>query len=284
MKKVGTMKRAMAVVMSVLLVFCLGACGSSSSGGSGSGDTEAQTLNQILRKGEMTVVLNIGNAPWTYKDDSTGEYTGMAVDLIQGYCDQLGVKCSIEPLEFSSLISAVNSQKADIICTNLSRTVERSTNVMFTEPIGSDYGVVICKKGAFTSLDEVNKKDVTLTTETGSAFEGVVKQVFPDAKMSAVDTTPNALAAVKAGRADGMVTNLTVAKDLVAANDELEIMEEYCYTDIMGFAVDNTYLNTTFLASFNSYLKNIKSDGTYGKIYEKYYGTEWTPNYAEAGA
>ena len=80
------------------------------------------------------------------------------------------------------------------------------------------------------------------------------------------------------------MTNLTVAKDLVAANDELEIMEEYCYTDIMGFAVDNTYLNTTFLASFNSYLKNIKSDGTYGKIYEKYYGTEWTPNYAEAGA
>lgn len=282
MKKIGAMKKVVAFMLSAMLMVCLGACGSSSSDGSASADKEAQTLNKVLKNGKLTVVLNIGNAPWTYKDDSTGEYTGMAVELIQGYCDQLGVECSIEPLEFSSLISSVNSGKADIICTNLSRTVERSTNVMFSDPVGIDYGVVICKKGAFSSLDEVNQEGVTLTTETGFSFEGVVADVFPNATMSAVDTTPNALAAVNAGRADGMVTNLAIAKELVAANEGLEIMEDYCYTDVMAFAVDNTYLNTTLLGSFNSYLRNIKSNGTYGEIYEKYIGTKWEPTYTDS--
>ncbi len=279
MKKIGKIKKIIALLVSAVLTLGLTACGSSSSGGD-----EAQTLDRILEEGELTVVLNIGNAPWTYQDEESGEYTGMAVELIQGYCEQLGVECNIEPLEFSSLISSVNSGKADIICTNLSRTVERSTNVMFTDPVGVDYGVVICKEGAFSSLDDVNKEGVTLTTETGSAFEGVVADVFPNATMSAVDTTPNALAAVNAGRADGMVTNLAIAQELVAANEGLEIMEEYCYTDVMAFAVDNTYLNTTFVESFNAYLGNIKSSGTYGEIYQEYIGAEWVPTYLDSAA
>lgn len=81
-----------------------------------------------------------------------------------------------------------------------------------------------------------------------------------------------------------MVTNLAIAQELVAANEGLEIMEEYCYTDVMAFAVDNTYLNTTFVESFNAYLGNIKSSGTYGEIYQEYIGAEWVPTYLDSAA
>lgn len=277
------MKKYTRIVIAQLLVIsmviALTACGDSGT----TGGSEKQLLDQILAEGKLSVVMNIGNEPWTYKDSSTGKYAGMAVDLIQGYCDELGVECAIEPMEFTSLINAVNSGKAEMICTNLSRTVERSTSVMFTDAIGSDYGVVICKKGAYKSLDEVNQNSVTLTTETGSVWESVAEDVFPDSNFNTVDTTPNAVAALQAGRADCMVTDLAVAEQLVKEDDSLEIMNEYCYTDTMSFAVNNTYLNTTFLASFNSYMRNIKSNGTYNEIYKKYFDVDWEPVNIEQG-
>ncbi len=66
MKKIGKIKKIIALLVSAVLTLGLTACGSSSSGGD-----EAQTLDRILEEGELTVVLNIGNAPWTYQDEES---------------------------------------------------------------------------------------------------------------------------------------------------------------------------------------------------------------------
>lgn len=286
MKRIHGMRKISALVLAcVLVASCLVGCGSSgsTSGNSASGGGETELLAKVLDSGKLTVVLNIGNAPWTYKDDATGEYTGMAVDLIKGYCAALDVECDIQPMEFQSLIPAITSGKADIICTNLSRTVARSASVMYTDSVGSDFGVVLCKKDKFASLDDVNQAAVTLTTEGGSIWESIAEDVFPNAKMSAVDTTPNAFAAVQAGRADCFITDLTIAKQLVATDPGMEIMDQYCYTDTMAFAVNNTYLSSSFVSSFNVYMRNIKSDGTYQELYKTYFDAEWTPVFTEIG-
>jgi len=275
MKKKNLLKTAIVALSAVVVAGMLGSCGSSSS-------SNKELLDKVVSNGELTVVMNMGNAPWTYKDKKTGEYSGMAVDLIKGYCKQLGVKCNIKTMKFESMIPAINSGKGDIICTNLSRTVERSQNVMFTDTVGVDYGVVIVKKGTYSKLSQINKKGVTLTTESGSAFEGIVKDVFPKATMKTVDTTPNAFQAVKSGRADGFVTDLSIAEPLVASDSSMEIVKEYCYTDPMAFAVDNSYLSSSFINSFNSYLQNIKANGTYAKIYKKWIGSTWKPNATES--
>ena len=267
------LKKAVIIISAVAMVTVFTACGSSSSS---SGD---DLMDKVVKAGELNVTLNTGNSPWTYK--SGNGYDGFAVALIQGYCKELGVKCKITPMKFESMIPAVNSGKEDIICTNLSRTVERSQNVMFTENIGIDYGVVIIRKsdaGKLKTLDDVNKSSVNLTTETGSSFEGVAKSVFPKATMKTVDTTPNAIQALTSNRADGMLTNMQIAKDIVKKNPKLAIMDETCYVDPMSFAVDGSPSSVTLLNSFNGYLEHIKADGTYGKLWKKYTGNTWDPN------
>ena len=271
MKKSLLKKIAVVGVAAAMMTVLFTGCGSSKSSG--------DLMDKVVKNGELVVTLNTGNSPWTYKDGD--DYDGFAVALIKGYCKELGVKCKITPMKFESMIPAINSGKADIICTNLSRTVERSQNVMFTENIGVDYGVVIIKKsdsGKLKNLEAVNKKGVNLTTETGSSFETVAKNVFPKATMKTVDTTPNAIQALKSGRADGMMTNMQIAKDIVKKNTSLMIMKETCYVDPMSFAVDSDPSSVTLLNSFNGSLEHIKADGTYAKLWKKYTGNTWDPN------
>lgn len=247
--------------------------------GSGGGSTDEDLMQKVKDNGELVVTMNTGNKPWTYKEN--GEYTGLAIELVKGYCDELGVKCKIKPMKFESMIPALNKGKVDIVCTNLSRTVERSQNVMFTDSVGVDYGVVIVKKGTYKTLSAVNKKNVKLTTEAGSVWEDIAKDRFPKANMMTVDTTPNAFQAIKSGRADAFLTDAVIAEQLLANDSSVEVINEHAYTDVMAFAVNTGSQSSAFLNSFNVYLKNIKANGTFGKLWKKYIGETWDPNAIE---
>lgn len=267
-KAIRKMTAVLAVIM--LLSFSFAGC---SSGASAGGE---EMLDRVIAAGELKVTMNTGNEPWTYQDGDS--YDGFAIALVQGYCDAIGIKLTVNPMKFESMIPAVNEGQVDMICTNLSRTVPRTANVMFTDSIAVDYGVAVIKKGAFSKLSDLNESGVTLTTEAGTVHEEVGASTFPNAEMKTVDTTPNALQAVKSGRADAFLTNLQIAKEMVEKDGTIEIMEENVFTDPMAFAVDSSYLSSSFLNSFNVYLENIKADGTYKALWKKYLGTEWYPN------
>lgn len=264
---------AVASAVLVAVAMCLTGCGGSSSAGGG-GETEL--LEKVMADGKLVVTMNTGNEPWTFVDGD--DYDGFAIALVRGYCEAMEIELEVKPMEFESMIPAVNEGTVDMVCTNLSRTVPRSQKVMFTDSIGVDYGVAVIKKGAFKSLEDLNNKNVTLTTEAGTVHEEVGKSTFPDATMKTVDSTPNALQAVKSGKADVFLTNLQIAKEMAAKDNTIEIMEENVFTDPMAFAVNSSYLSASFLNSFNVYLKNIKADGTFAKMWNQYLGNDWYPD------
>ncbi len=265
-------KLAVVSAVVVAMTMCLTGCGSGASSDAGG----QELLAKVKESGKLTVTMNTGNEPWTFVDGD--DYDGFAIALVKGYCESMEIELEVQPMEFESMIPAVNEGTVDMVCTNLSRTVPRSQNVMFTDSIGVDYGVAVINKGTFTKLEELNSSDVTLTTESGTVHEEVGKSTFPDATMSTVDSTPNALQAVKSGKADAFLTNLQIAKEMVAKDDTIEIMEENVFTDPMAFAVNSSYLSSSFLNSFNVYLENIKADGTFAKMWNEYLGNDWYPD------
>lgn len=270
------LSRSIAVLCAVIMAaaMCLTGCGGSSSAGGEGGEQEL--LKKVLADGKLVVTMNTGNEPWTFVDGD--DYDGFAIALVRGYCEAMEIELEVQPMEFESMIPAVNEGTVDMVCTNLSRTVPRSQNVMFTDSIGVDYGVAVIKKGAFKKLEELNKSGITLTTEAGTVHEEVGKSTFPDAEMKTVDSTPNALQAVKSSKADAFLTNLQIAKEMVAKDNTIEIMDENVFTDPMAFAVNSSYLSASFLNSFGVYLKNIKADGTFAKMWNEYLGNDWYPD------
>lgn len=281
-----TMKKATLIMMVTLLIassILIAGCASSNNSSSAATNTNSEeVLSQVMTAGKIRVAISLGNQPWCWKD-TDGQIKGLAIDLIQGFADSIGVKVEYVPLEFSGLIPAIQADKADIIATNLTRKPSRATMVLYTEPVGSSHGVVIIQKGKFTSIDQLNSADVTLTTESGSVYEDVGKTNFPEATMSPTGNNSDALEAVKAGRADAMVTDLAIATAATKADSSIEFLTPYIYTDTLAFAAKDSADAYTFVEAFNIYLRVAKADGTYGKLYTKYFGTEWIPTYTDSG-
>ena len=271
------LKKAMALMLSMVLLICLtlaAGCGSQGSGGT----NEEDLLTKIRNAGKMVVCTNV-TEPWNYTDPETGEVTGMGVEIIEGFAEDMGVEVEYSTLEFASLIPAIEDGKADIIVTNLTRTVERATSkILYTDCVGSAQIVAVIQKGSYASIDEVDQKGVSLTTEAGTISEEIAPDVFKNAEMSACNTNADAIAALTSGRADAFITDTNVASSVVSSNKDLEYIDETVYLDTYAFGVKLDSSSYTFVEAFNTYLQLIKADGTYGELYEKYFGVAWLPD------
>lgn len=239
------------------------------------GFSAATTIEQILKKGKLTVSMELGNPPWNFKDPKTGEITGMATELARLYAENLGVELEIKAYDWAGVIPALTTGKVDMVATCLSRTIPRSTKISYTEPYMISPGVVVAKKGKFEILDDLNNKDVALTTTAGSVHEKAGEKLFPKAKMRPVPTNVDCVTAVISGRADVHLTGKILAQGIVKDHPELEILPGFTFMDSFAFAVRHE--STVLLRSFNLFLRLIKLDGQYGKLYKKWLGTAWEP-------
>ncbi len=271
--KIKSKKVISLIAVLILVVTAFTSCAGGGGGESSGGDV----LERIKSEGTIKVAISLGNEPWCWKNED-GEIVGMAIDLIQGFADAAGIQTSFDTYDFSGLIPAIQEGKDDIIATNLTRKAERALSVTYTDPVGCSFGTCIYKKGAFKTADDLNKDTVQLTTEVGSIYEDVGTETFPNAKMNPTENNSDALAAVKAGRADAMVTDLAIASAACAADNSLEYLEPYIFTDTLAFAVGCSADSYTLAEAFNTWLKVAKADGTYAEIYQKYFNEEWSPH------
>ena len=65
---------------------------------------------------------------------------------MQAVCDILGYELSIENMEFDSIMSAIESGKADVGAAGLTVTEDRLKNVNFTDSYTTATQVVIVRK------------------------------------------------------------------------------------------------------------------------------------------
>jgi len=235
------------------------------------------TLNKIVERGKLIVGTDATNWPWNFIDEKTGETTGMTTELARMYAEQLGVKFEIVSFAWAGLIPALNTNRVDMLAACLSRTIPRSTKLVFTEPYAMVPGIVVAKKGMFHSLSELNSEKVRLVSHSGSVHEKLAKKLFPKAQLLLAASGYQTASAILAGRADATLTGTLVGLQMVEVNPEkLEILPEYTMMDSFAFAV--RYDSPELLESFNLFMKLIKLNGEFGKLYKKWIGKEWSPN------
>ena len=81
------------------------------------GTAMANTLADIVKRGELRVAVQSGAAPYAFVDKN-GEHTGSMVDFARDMADRMGVKLKILDFDWDGLIPALLSGKADILAAN----------------------------------------------------------------------------------------------------------------------------------------------------------------------
>ena len=94
--------------------------------------------------GTLTMATNAYFKPYEYYDGGT--IVGIDAEMAQAVADILGMELVIEDMEFDSIITAVQSGKADIGVAGMTVTEARLLNVDFTDSYATGTQVIIVRK------------------------------------------------------------------------------------------------------------------------------------------
>ena len=82
-------------------------------------------------KGKLIMATNAEFPPYEYKEGD--KVVGLDADMMQAVCDKLGYELQIDDMAFDSIISAVQSGKADVGVAGMTVTPDREKNVLFSD-------------------------------------------------------------------------------------------------------------------------------------------------------
>lgn len=136
------MKRIIAVVLAIIMICSLTACGVS--GENNGKETDIPTINA----GVLTVGVS-ESIPFAYTDH-TGNLTGIEVELLNEIAELLDLELEFKVVEFDALLDEIENSKVDCIASGMVYTPERNqianaTNPIFTDIDGSNIVMYIDK-------------------------------------------------------------------------------------------------------------------------------------------
>lgn len=200
------------------------------------GGAQAQTVDEIIKRGELIVAIDLANAPWAFLD-AKQEPTGFDPAFAKLIADRLGVKLHIERVTSPTRIPFLQSGRADMVLSTLSITAERSRQVWFTSPYAPNPLILIAPKGkSYASYADL--KGARVAVPRGSPQDLTVTKMAPDAVMMRFDDDASAQQALMSGQADllggGILVPGTLNKMKPGQDYESKIVLNELY---MGMAV-----------------------------------------------
>lgn len=276
-------KKVLAMVLTAAVSLSMLAGCSSSGGADGSNkdssgalsNSGADYLEGIKEKGKLVVGCDPTIEGVCYLEPESGEITGFIPEIINGFAEEIGCTVEWETLEWSAMLTAVNSGKVDMIAANMNMTVERASQIVFSDPYFVDHGKACVKKdSAFNSLEDLEGKEVKIGVTEGSAYEELIPTLFTSSETVTLSagTWQDAL---ESGIIDVAFDDGVVFAGPLAVNENIRLLDGNgpSYLNGCAFATGNYVTRDVF----NLYLKRLKVSGDYADIYQQYMGTEWVP-------
>ena len=220
-------------------------------------------------------VLRIGTegayAPFNYTN-ADGTLGGFDVEIANALCADMHVTCEIVAQDWDGIIPGLKAGKYDAIVAAMSVTPERSQQVSFTDPYFSNALVFLAKKDS--SFDPSNNSDIdshSIAAQRSTISSQWLEDTYPKADMKLYDTLSNAFLDLGSNRVDAMISDKLPAIEWLSSNagskyalkgDEIDINDNFAIAVRPGDPLQ---------AKINQSLANIKANGTYDKINQKYF-------------
>ncbi|MGP5537704.1 ABC transporter substrate-binding protein [Psychrobacter glacincola] len=243
-----------------------------SNGQNDANDNNSPDAAETAATGE---VLRIGTegayAPFNYTN-ADGTLGGFDVDIANAICADMQVTCEITAQDWDGIIPGLKAGKYDAIVAAMSVTPEREQQVSFTEPYFSNTLVFLAKKDS--SFDPSNSDDInahSIAAQRSTISSQWLENAYPNADMKLYDTLSNAFLDLGSNRVDAMVSDKLPALEWLGSTSgsqyalkgqEIDINDNFAIAVRPGDALQ---------AKINKSLVNIKADGTYDKINQKYF-------------
>lgn len=271
MKKLGAVAASLAFAGALALT----GCGNSDApaDAAGSADASGSDTMQLVTDGTLTIGTSAEYEPFEYMED--GEYKGFDLELAQAIADDLGLELKIENVDFDAIVPGVASgTKYDMGIAAITATPEREKEVGFTDSYYMDDQAIVTMADnteitGDNYADALNAEGVKIAVQSGSTAEAFAKENFPNAELVPFKNATDCFAAVQSSQANALVTNRSVAAQLVATSFSNEqVIKQISTGEEYAIAVNKD--NTALLDALNDSIAKLTEDGTVDELMTKY--------------
>lgn len=279
MKKILAM--LLALTMSIALVSCGGDADTTSARSDPTAGTDAVVTGgsdwDLAEPGVLTMGTHATFPPYESYDGE--DIIGIDADLAAAIADKLGLKLKIVDMDFGSLIGAVETGKVDMCMAGMTANPERAKNVNFSKSYATGIQTVIVAENSdintvedlYAMLD-ADEDLLVGTQEATTGYLYATKSVedggFGEEHVVGFQAGAGAVQALMLGKIDCVIIDNEPAKEFVAANRDLRLLDtEYVSED---YAIALPKDNPELEEAVNQALTELLEDGTVQEVLNKY--------------
>ena len=284
------------IVLFASLAVIATACGTESDDGASSSaapteTTIAKCVNQLgdtapagptgaairtIKSGVLTVGSDTTFPP--FESIEGGKAVGFDVDLTNEIGKRIGnLEVQFQTAEFLTIFTALAADKFDAVVSAVTIKADRKKTVDFTDPYyKADQSLSVTDENAGTikGVDDLEGKVVGV--QSGTTGEDCAKNSLKkDGKVADVrsyDTAPDAFTDLTAGRIDAVMVDYPTAKQILEQRNGSRVVQVVVTKEDYGIAVSKK--NPDLRVAINEALADMKADGTYRRLFKKWFKTE----------
>ncbi|MBF4769339.1 amino acid ABC transporter substrate-binding protein [Nocardioides agariphilus] len=267
-------KRVGIMVVVAFMVACLAACGS---------DDDSSTGKDSAGEKTLTVGVQLSYAPYEYVEG--GEVTGFEVDLVEEVLGRLGYKTEWKNIPFDTIFTAVSAGKIDMAASTINGWApegslvydvvkQRTEIVSLSRPIYLVKYLVVSNKTKnpdLKSTDQLVDGMTVAVVQGSSEYEYAQKELAPrGVRVVTVPSGAQAFTLVESGRADATFAEAGAIAAAAEQQTNLQPGEPISSLEA-GYAWAFPLDDPEFVDDVNATIGEVIEDGTYAKIFEKYF-------------
>jgi len=229
------------------------------------------SLERIKESGEITVITrNNAHCYYTYRDNPMGfEY-----DLAKAFSDYLGVSLNVVTSHWEKLFDVLNGGGGDFIAASLTITPSREKLIDFSDEYLAIQQQAVIHTSNYKTRKIEDLKGKTIHVRRGTSYEERLNEL----KGEGLDITIQLHEDTPTEELIRMVAEKEI--EVTIADSNVAFLNRRYYPDVkIAFPIEEQQSlawavkkrEAGLQKAINEFLKKIKEDGTFAKIYEKYY-------------
>lgn len=220
---------------------------------------------------KIKVGMNAEYRPFEYVDES-GNIVGFDVDLIKALAERAGFEVELINTKWDGIFTALAAGEFDVVCSAATITEERQQTVDFTDPyFNAGQSIAVLESNTeIKGLEDLKGKRIGVQLGTTGDIEA---SKIEGAEVKRYEEITLAFQALANGDVDAVINDAPTSADIIKANPELKakLVGEPFTNEFYGIAVNKN--KPEIRDALNKALAEIKADGTYDRIYQKWFGT-----------
>ncbi|ACM39917.1 MULTISPECIES: amino acid ABC transporter substrate-binding protein [Rhizobium/Agrobacterium group] len=230
-----------------------------------------ENLATIKSAGVFKIGTEGTYAPFTYHNES-GKLVGFDVEIGEAIAAKLGVKAEFVEGKWDGLIAGLDAKRYDTVINQVGITETRKQKYDFSDPYIASKAVLIVRSDDNNIKDFADLKGKKSAQSLSSNFGKLAEK--SGAELVGTDGFDQSIQLVLTRRADATINDSLSFLDFKKHKPDapVKVVAQQSDADYSGVIIRKQ--EPELLTAINKALADIKADGTYQKISEKYFGQD----------